>query len=415
MIDRRPACIARCRTTTDVQEAIRFARENSLPIAIRGGGHNAAGLGVVDNGVVIDLSGMRDVSVNVAKRTARAGGGATWADFDRATAEHGLATTGGAISSTGIAGLTLGGGLGWLMRSCGLTCDNLIGADVVTADGQLLHASETENADLFWALRGGGGNFGVVTTFEYKLHPVSTVLGGMLVYPLARARDVLRLYREVTESAPDELTVFAGLMYTPDGIPIVALVICYNGPVADGETAIAPFRAFGPIAGEVGPMPYAALQTMLDAGFPSGLQVHWRSEFVTSIPDDLIEAAVSAFEKVPSPLSALMLEQFGGAVSRVPRDATAFDQRDSNYNFVIISRWTDPSQAQANVAWARGTSEAAKPFTNGHVYVKYIGAGEAPDRVRAAFGADKYDRLVSIKRKYDPKNVFRINQNIVPG
>ena len=415
MIDRRPACIARCRTTTDVQEAIRFARENSLPIAIRGGGHNAAGLGVVDDGVVIDLSGMRDVSVNVAKRTARAGGGATWADFDRATAEHGLATTGGAISSTGIAGLTLGGGLGWLMRSCGLTCDNLIGADVVTADGQLLHASETENADLFWALRGGGGNFGVVTSFEYKLHPVSTVLGGMLVYPLARARDVLRLYREVTESAPDELTVFAGLMYSPDGVPIVALVICYNGPAADGETAIAPFRAFGPIAGEVGPMPYAALQTMLDAGFPSGLQVHWRSEFVTSIPDDLIEAAVSAFEKVPSPLSALMLEQFGGAVSRVPRDATAFDQRDSNYNFVIISRWTDPSQAQANVAWARGTSEAAKPFTNGHVYVNYIGAGEAPDRVRAAFGADKYDRLVSIKRKYDPMNVFRINQNIVPG
>ena len=415
MIDRRPACIARCRKTTDVQDAIRFARENSLPIAIRGGGHNAAGLGVVDDGVVIDLSGMRDVSVNVAKRTARAGGGATWAAFDRATAEHGLATTGGAISSTGIAGLTLGGGLGWLMRSCGLTCDNLIGADVVTADGQLVHASETENADLFWALRGGGGNFGVVTSFEYKLYPVSTVLGGMLVYPLARARDVLRLYREVTESAPDELTVFAGLMYSPDGIPIVALVICYNGPAADGETAIAAFRAFGPIAGEVGPMPYAALQTMLDAGFPHGLQVHWRSEFVTSIADDLIEAAVSAFEKVPSPLSALMLEQFGGAVSRVPRDATAFDQRDSNYNFVIISRWTDPSQAKANVAWARATSEAAKPFTNGRVYVNYIGAGEAPDRVRAAFGADKYDRLASIKRKYDPMNVFRINQNIVPG
>jgi hypothetical protein len=237
----------------------------------------------------------------------------------------------------------------------------------------------------------------------------------MLVYPLARARDVLRLYREVTRSAPDELTVFAGLMYTPDGVPIVALVVCYNGPPADGEAAIAAFRAFGPIAGEVGPMPYAALQTMLDAGFPHGLQVHWRSEFVTSIPDDLVEAAVSAFEKVPSPLSALMFEQFGGAVSRVPRDATAFDQRDSNYNFVIISRWTDPSQAQANVAWARGTSEAAKPFTNGRVYVNYIGAGEAPDRVRAAFGADKYEKLVAIKRKYDPTNVFRINQNIVPG
>ena len=415
MIDRRPACIARCRTATDVQEAIRFARENSLPIAIRGGGHNAAGLAVVDGGVVIDLSGMRDVSVDAAKRTARAGGGATWADFDRATAEHGLATTGGAISSTGIAGLTLGGGLGWLMRSCGLTCDNLIGADVVTADGKFVHASATENADLFWGLRGGGGNFGVVTTFEYKLHPVSTVFGGMLVFPLARAREVLRLYREVTASAPDELTVFAGLMYSPDGVPIIALVICYNGPAADGEKAVAAFKAAGPIAGEVGPMPYAALQQMLDAGFPNGLQVHWRSEFVTSIPDDLVEAAVSAFEKVPSQLSALMFEQFGGAVSRVPRDATAFDQRDSNYNFVIISRWTDPSQAKANVDWARATSEAAKPFTNGRVYVNYIGAGEAPDRVRAAFGADKYERLVSVKRKYDPMNVFRINQNIVPG
>jgi FAD/FMN-containing dehydrogenase len=416
MIDRRPAAIARCSTVADVQSAIRFARESSIPLAIRGGGHNAAGLAMCDGGLVIDLSGMRDVVVDPARRTAHAGGGATWGDFDRATAAHGLATTGGAISSTGIAGLTLGGGLGWLMRSCGLTCDNLISAEVVTADGQLLHASATENADLFWGLRGGGGNFGVVTTFEYRLYPVSTVLGGMLLYPLSRARDVLRLYRDVTRSAPDELTVFAAMMHSPDGVPVVALAICYNGPIADGERAIAAFRAFEtPIAGEVGPIPYTALQTMLDAGFPSGLHVHWRSEFVSSIPDDLVEAAVSAFEKVPSPLSALMFEQFGGAVSRVGRDETAFDQRDSNYNFVIVSRWADPAQAQPNVAWARSTSEAAKPFTNGHVYVNYIGAGEAPDRVRAAFGADKYDRLVALKRKYDPTNLFRINQNIAPG
>ena len=415
MIDRRPACIARCRTTADVQAAIKFARENSLPIAIRGGGHNAAGLAMVDDGFVIDLSNMRDVVVDPANRTARAGGGTTWGEFDRATAAHGLATTGGAISTTGIAGLTLGGGLGWLMRSCGLTCDNLIGAEVVTADGKVLRASETENSDLFWGLRGGGGNFGVVTSFEYKLHPVSTVFGGMLLYPAARARDVLRVYRSVTTSAPDELTVFAAMMHSPDGIPVIAMVICYNGPAADGEKAIAAFKELGPIAGEVGPMPYTALQSMLDAGFPHGLQVHWRSEFVTSIPDNFIEAAVSAFEKVPSPLSALMLEQFGGAVSRVPRDATAFDQRDSNYNFVIVSRWADPAQAQPNVEWARATSDAAKPFTNGRVYVNYIGAGEAPDRVRAAFGADKYERLVALKRKYDPTNVFRINQNIVPG
>jgi len=415
MIDRRPACIARCKSVEDVQAAIRFARENYLPIAIRGGGHNAAGLGVCDNGMVIDLGGMRDVVVDPTKRTARAGGGATWGEFDRATAAHGLATTGGAISSTGIAGLTLGGGLGWLMRSYGMTCDNLIGADVVTADGSLVRASATENADLFWALRGGGGNFGVVTTFEYRLHPVSTIFGGMLLYPLSRAREVMRMYRDVTRSAPDALTVFAAMMHAPDGAPVIALVICYNGPVEDGERAIAGFRGSEkPIAGEVGPMPYTALQSMLDAGFPPGLQVHWRSEFVTSIPDDLIEATVSAFESVPSPLSALLFEQFGGAVSRVPRDETAFDQRDSSYNLVIASRWAEPAGAAQNVAWARSTSDAAKPFTNGRVYVNYIGAGEAPDRVRAAFGADKFERLVAVKRKYDPTNLFRINQNISP-
>jgi FAD/FMN-containing dehydrogenase len=416
MIDRRPACIARCRTVADVQDAIRFARDNDLTIAIRGGGHNAAGLAVCDDGMVIDLSEMREVAVDPAKRIARAGGGATWGDFDRATAAHGLATTGGAISTTGIAGLTLGGGLGWLMRSYGMTCDNLIGAEMVTADGQVLRASATDNADLFWGLRGGGGNFGVVTTFEYQLHPVSTVFGGMFLYPLARARDVLRLYREVTTSAADALTIFAAMMHSPDGMPVIALVICYNGPAADGERAIARIKAFEkPIAGEVGPVPYVALQTMLDAGFPPGLQVHWRSEFVTSIPDELIEAAVSAFEKVTSPLSAMIFEQFGGAVSRVPRDATAFDQRDSSYNLVIASRWADPREAAPHVAWARSTSESAKPFTTGRVYLNYIGAGEAPERVRAAFGADKYDRLVQIKRKYDAKNVFRMNQNILPG
>ena len=416
MIDRRPAAIARCKTVSDVQDALRFARENSVPVAVRGGGHNAAGLGVCDAGLVIDLSAMRDVVVDPVKRTARAGGGATWADFDRATAAHGLATTGGAVSTTGIAGLTLGGGLGWLMRSYGLACDNMIGAEVVTADGNVLRASPTENADLFWGLRGGGGNFGVVTTFEFELHAVSTVFGGMLLYPLARARDVLRMYRDVTRSAPDALTVFAAMMHSPDGLPVIALVICYNGSPEAGERAIKRFREFEkPIVDALGPMPYAALQTMLDAGFPSGLQVHWRSEFVTSIPDELIEAAVSAFEEVPSPLSAILIEQLGGAVSRVPRAGTAFDQRDSDYNLVIISRWANPAEAEANVAWARKTSNAATPFTTGRVYVNYIGAGEAPDRVRAAFGADKFGRLSTIKRKYDPKNTFHSNQNIPPS
>jgi FAD/FMN-containing dehydrogenase len=416
MIDRRPACIARCRTTDDVQSAIRFAKDADIPVAIRGGGHNAAGLGTCDDGIVIDLGGMRDVVVDAAKRTARAGGGATWGDFDAATAKHGLATTGGAISTTGIAGLTLGGGLGWLMREHGLTCDNLIGAEVVTADGQVLRASEKENADLFWALRGGGGNFGVVTTFEYKLHPVEMIYGGMLLYPLARARDLFRTYREATRNAPDALTVFAGMLHSPDGIPVVAFVVCYNGPDKEAEKAIKPLRDFGaPVAGEIGPMPYTALQGMLDAGFPPGLQVHWRGEFIRTIPDEFIEAMVSLYEKVPSPLSAILLEQFGGAVSRVPRDATAFDQRDSDYNLVIVSRWANPADAEPNVAWARKVSEAAKPFGTGQVYVNYIGAGEAPDRVRASFGKDKFAKLASIKKKYDPKNLFRINQNIPPG
>jgi FAD/FMN-containing dehydrogenase len=416
MIDRLPAVIARCKSISDVQTAIRFGRDNDLPIAIRGGGHNAAGLAVCEGGIVIDLGAMRDVIVDPVKRTARAGGGATWGDFDIATAMHGLATTGGAVSTTGIAGLTLGGGLGWLMRSCGMTCDNMIGADVVTADSQVIRASETENADLLWALRGGGGNFGVVTTFEYALHRVSTVFGGIVFFPLARARDVIRFYREFTTSAPDALTVFCAMLQTPDGVPVVGLAVCYNGPVNEGERAIKAIRDFGtPIAGELGPMPYTALQSMLDAGFPSGLQVHWRSEFVSSIPDALVEAAVSAFERVPSPLSALMFEQFGGAVARVPRDATAFDNRDADYNLVIVSRWADPAASALNVAWARSTSDAAKPFTNGRVYVNYIGAGEAPDRVRAAFSPEKFARLVSIKRKYDPSNVFRMNQNIPPG
>jgi FAD/FMN-containing dehydrogenase len=394
MVDRRPAAIARCRTVDDVQSAIRFARENDLPIAIRGGGHNAAGLAVCDGGLVIDLRGMRDVVVDPVARTAHAGGGATWGEFDAATTAHGLATTGGAVSTTGIAGLTLGGGLGWLMRSYGMTCDNLIGAEVVTADGQV----------------------GVVTTFEFQLHRVAKVLGGILFYPLARARDVLRFYRDFVRTAPDALTVFAAMMHTPDGQPVCGLAICYNGPAEEGERAIKAIRDFEPaIAGEVGPIPYTALQSMLDGGFPSGLQVHWRSEFLASIPDTLIDALVSAYERVPSPLSALIIEQFGGAVHRVPAASTAFDNRDSDFNLVIVSRWTDPAAAERNVVWARATSDAAKPFTNGRVYVNYIGVGEAPDRVRAAFSPEKFARLAQVKKQYDPRNVFRINQNIPPG
>src|SRR5689334_7950863 len=337
MIDRRPAAIARCKTVSDVQDALRFARENNVPVAVRAGGHNAAGLGVCDAGLVIDLSAMRDVVVDPLKRTARAGGGATWADFDRATAAHGLATTGGAISTTGIAGLTLGGGLGWLMRSYGLACDNLIAADVVTADGRQVTASADENADLFWGLRGGGGNFGVVTSFTYRLHPVGPMLGGMLVHPAARADAVLRHYRDVTSAAPDGLTTFAALMTSPDGAPIVAVLPSWNGPLAEGEAAIRPLREFGPpLADQVGPMAYTQLQSMLDEGFPSGLQVYWRSDFLTDLNNEAIAAIVDHFGRITSPLSAIIIEQLGGAVARVGADDTAFTHRDADYNLAIV-------------------------------------------------------------------------------
>jgi FAD/FMN-containing dehydrogenase len=415
MIDRRPALIARCGSTADVVHAVRFATEYQLPIAIRGGGHNAAGLAVCDDGLVVDLTPMRRVEVDPAARIARADGGATWGDFDRATQAHGLATTGGAISMTGIGGLTLGGGLGYLMRSYGLACDNLIAAEVVTAAGEVIRADAEHNADLLWALKGGGGNFGVVTSFDFQLHPVGDVLGGMLIHPADRAPEVLRFYREFTATAPDEVTAFAGLLTTPDGMPAVAIIAAYNGPIADGERALAPIRAFGPpVADLIGPIPYTALQTMLDDGFPAGLPVYWRSHFLTDIDDDLLDTLVAQFGKSPSPLSALLIEQVGGAVARVPRDSSAFDHRDADYNLAIISRWPDPAMADAGIAWARETWEATKDHARG-VYVNYLGVGEAGDRVRAAYGDEKYARLAEIKQRYDPNNVFRFNQNIRPA
>jgi FAD/FMN-containing dehydrogenase len=415
MIDRRPALIARCTGTADVVEAVSFARAQGIPAAIRGGGHNAAGLAVCDGGIVIDLSGMRGVEVDPEKGIARAGGGATWGDLDHATQAFGLATTGGAISTTGIAGLTLGGGLGYLMRSYGLACDNLVGAEVVTADGAVLHADDEQHADLLWALKGGGGNFGVVTSFEFQLHPVSDVLAGLLVHPLERAPEVLRFYREFTQTAPDQLIAFAGLMTSPDGVPIVGIVVAYNGPIEEGERVLKPLREFGPpVADQVGPMPYTALQSMLDDAFPSGLPVYWRSHFLSDLNDRALDTLIDRFRQSPSPLSLLLIEQLGGAVGRVDRMTTAFDHREAEYNLAIISRWPDPAMADAGIAWARDTWEAMKPHSRG-VYVNYVGIGESDDRVRAAYGEEKYARLAEIKRRYDPSNMFRFNQNIRPA
>lgn len=415
MIDRRPAIILQPAGPEDVIVAVNLARRSGLPLAVRGGGHNAAGLSVSDGGIMIDLSSMRAVEVDPGNRTAQAQGGATWGDVDRATSAHGLATTGGLISSTGIGGLTLGGGLGWLMRAYGLACDNLLSVEVVTADGELVTASTSENAELFWGVRGGGGNFGIATSFQFRLHPVDRVLAGMLVHPVERADEVLRLYRTVMETAPDALTIFAPLMTTPEGAKVIALIVCYHGPTEEGEAAIQPLRDLGqPLADTVQPMRYVDLQSMLDEAFPHGLQVYWRSHFLTGLPDAAITAILKCFAGVTSPLSTVIVEPMGGAVSRVPADATAFDQRDAAYNLAIIGRWSDPAEAERHTAWARELWEATRPYARG-VYVNYLGVGDGAERVRDAYGPAKYARLAGLKAKYDPDNVFRLNQNILPA
>ncbi|MDQ3226294.1 MAG: FAD-binding oxidoreductase, partial [Chloroflexota bacterium] len=414
MIDRRPAAIARVQTVDDVVAAVGFARGHGLEIAVRAGGHNAAGLATVDDGLVIDLRGMNQVAVDPERRIARAGGGTIWKEFDVATQEHGLATTGGVISMTGIGGLTLGGGLGHLMRAHGLSCDNLIGAQVVLADGSVVTTSETERPELLWGLRGGGGNFGVVTELQYRLHPVDGMYGGLLLYPRARGVEALQTYRAVTASAPDELSTFIAFLSTPEGAPIVAFIPAYAGDAAAGEAAVAGYRALGePIADMVGPMPYVALQQMLDEGFQPGPHVYWRSHFLTGLPDAAIDVIVAGANAAPSPLSSVLVEHLGGAVARVGKDETAFDHRDAEYNFAVIAVWTDPAEADVNIAWARGVWEAMHPYARG-VYVNYLGVGDGVDRVRAAYGPEKYARLAALKREYDPENVFHRNQNIVP-
>jgi FAD/FMN-containing dehydrogenase len=414
MIDKRPAVIVRCSGTADVVEAVRFARVNNLLVAVRAGGHNAAGNAVCDGGIVIDLSAMNGVWVDADRRVAVAQGGATWGDFDRETHLHGLATTGGAISTTGIAGLTLGGGLGWLMRKYGMACDNLVAAEMVTADGEVLRASESENPELFWGLRGGGGNFGIVTSFEFQLHPVSTVLGGMLVHPAERAREMLQFYREFTSQAADETTIFSGLMISPEGAPIGAMVACDCGDPETAAERLRPLREYGPpLADMIGPVPYPQHQTIMDEAFPSGLNVYWRSHFLTSLNDEVIDILLEHFAGMTSPLSAILLEHFGGAVSRVGPDETAFPHRAAEYNLAIIARWTDPTGADAHIAWTRQLHEALRPHSSG-VYVNYLGE-EGEDRVREAYSAAQYERLAALKRRYDPTNFFRLNQNIRPS
>ena len=415
MIDRRPAAIARCTSADDVAAVVRFAVSEELYPAVRAGGHNVGGLASVDDGVVIDVSPMKRIAIDPIARIATSETGLTWGEFDAATQAHGLATTGGLISTTGTAGLTLGGGVGWLMGRCGLSCDNTLAYSLVTADGKQVRASADENSDLFWALKGGGGNFGVVTSITYRLHPVSTVISGMILYPLARARDVLRHYRDfVMAGLPDELTIYAAAITSPDGVPMVAIMPAYSGSNLDeGERLLAPLRAFGPPAADlVARMPYLSMQQMLDAAAPYGLRSYWKSTFLQALPDAAIDAFVHCAEACTSPRSIVVLEHAHGAVTRVAPNDTAFPARGHAFDLVVLSLWDDVTHDARNVAWTRDFYRAMQPWSATLVYVNALGDDDGA-RVRDAYG-DNYARLAQVKTKYDPANRFRRNQNIPP-
>ena len=422
MIERRPALVVRCANAGDVMAAVRFAAEHDLDLAVRGGGHSVPGFGTCDGGVVIDLSGMRGIRVDPANRTARAEGGATWGDFNAATHAFGLATTGGIISTTGVSGLTLGGGIGYLSRACGLSCDNLVSADVVTADGRFLVASEREHPDLFWALRGGGGNFGVVISFEFRLHPIKDIYGGPIFFELKDGRDVLRFYREFIADAPEELGAFPAFQIAPPlpfipedrhGDTFIGIVACWAGPLEQGERAVEPIRQVAPVVAElVGPMPYPALNSAFDELVPPGLQHYWKANFVTELTDQIIEAHLTHGPKVPVVNSTMHIYPINGACHRVAPDATAFAYRDANFATVIAGMWPDPADNDANTDWVRSYYDATAPYSEEGGYVNFMGSDDQ-DRIRANYRGN-YERLVAVKRQYDPGNLFHLNQNIKP-
>ncbi len=414
MIDKRPAAIARCTGAADVITCVNFAREHDLSVSVRGGGHGVAGKAVSEGGLMIDLSEMKGIRVDAARRTAHAQPGLRLGEFDRETQAFGLATTLGMISNTGIAGLTLGGGIGWLNGKHGLACDNLLSVDVVTADGRFLTASASENEDLFWGVRGGSGNFGIVTSFEYQLHTVGPVLGGMVLHELSKAKDVLRFFDEFSQVCPDELSTCALCVTAPDGNRVIATAACYCGPLEEAERALKPLRTFGsPLADMIQPMKYAEMQSFFDAGLPPGQWHYWKSNFVRRLSQDAIETIMRHLATVPSPLTALFLQQMHGAASRVGQTETAFVHRRDQYDFIVPSIWTDPADSEKNIKWTRELWEAMQPFVEQTVYVNNLGE-EGDERVRAAYGPN-YDRLVSLKNKYDPTNFFRANQNIKPA
>jgi len=425
MIDRRPALIARCRTPDDVAAAVDFARDQQLVVAVRGAGHNVGGFAVCDGGIVIDLSRMKGMRVDPIRRTIRAEAGLTWGEINDELQPHGLAATGGFVSITGVGGLTLGGGLGWLVRKHGLALDNLLSAEVVLADGRRVVASADDNPDLFWAIRGGGGNFGVVTSFEFQVHPAGTVLAGIVLHPLERAGAALRHWRDFERTSPVESNQGALLFTFPDdpsappalrGAPVVGLGGVYAGPLEEGERVLRPLRAFGPpLVDLFAPAPYNVAQRMADFLWPPGLRSYWKSSYLKSVSDEAIDTMVRGFGRVPSRHTVLVIEHNGdGAMDRVPEDATAFGSRACPYNFVLTSAWADPAETDRNLAWSREFFDAMRPFAADRAYVNYLD-NEGAAGVRAAYSEPKYARLAALKTKYDPANLFRMNQNIPPA
>ena len=416
MIDRRPALIVRCRSAADAAAAVRFARAAGSEISIRGGGHNVGGLAVADGAVMIDLAEMKSASVDPEARVIAAQGGMTWGELNDAAAEHGLAVTGGAVSTTGIGGYTLGGGLGWLMGKHGLAADNLVAVELVSADGEILDVSADSHPDLFWALRGGGGNFGVATTFTYRLHPLPMVTGGLIIHPVDAAPELLRFYRDAVTNLPDDLTVFAALVHAPDGsgMKLTGFAVCHAGDPEQAQRDLEPFLTWGsPVMTEVGQMPYPVMNTLLDDGFPSGSMNYWMSSFTAGLSDGLIDAMVERFATVPSIMSSILLEHFHGAVTRVGATDTAVPHREEGWNLLIPSVWTDPAATEENIRWTKESHAAFSEHLVERRWLNYLTDDQGESAVRAAYGPN-WDRLVEVKRRYDPENVFHLNQNIVP-
>jgi FAD/FMN-containing dehydrogenase len=415
LVDRRPAAIARCSSTADIAAAVRFATANDLEIAVRGGGHNVAGRCVCEGGMMIDLSGMRSIAVDPEASSVRAQGGTIWRELNDAAAAHGLAVTGGAISTTGIGGYTLGGGLGWLMSTQGLAADNLIGVELVTATGEVLEVTDDSHPDLMWALRGGGGNFGVAASLSFRLRHQPMVVGGLIGHPVEAARDVLRFYRDQAARCPDELTVFCGLVHAPDGsgMKLTGMIVCHTDPER-ADRDLAPFLEFGqPLITQVGPMPYPVMNTLLDDAYPPGALNYWLSSFTTGMSDALIDTVIDRFASIPSPMSVILFEHFHGAVTRIEPTATAVPHREAGFNLLLPSEWIDPADTVRNIAWTKDTFAAVSEHLAPGRWLNYLGDDQADDAIRAAYGPN-FERLREVKRRYDPHNVFHLNHNIVP-